>query len=86
MRMAGHAVSLDERQFRAVEQRARALGTTTEDYVRRLIDLDLVTDQSFEQVLAPVRKGHLGDDELERLLADARNRLPTLWLEPTVMP
>jgi hypothetical protein len=72
--MPSHAVSLDEKHFRVAEEKARALGKTPDEYVRQLIDIDLLSDQSFDQLLAPVRKGfeHLSDVQLEALFADAK--------------
>lgn len=74
--MSSHAVSLDEKRFRAAEERARALGTTTEEYVGRLIELDLRAEEPFDQLLRPVREGfqHLDDDEIDKLFTDARKR------------
>ena len=78
--MATHAVTLDEKHFRAAQEKARALGTTPDEYVRRLIDTaDALADLSLDDLLAPVREGfaHLTDDQLDALFADAERRSST---------
>ena len=74
--MSSHAVTLDEKHFRVAEQKARALGTTPDEYIRRLIESDLLADQPLDQILAPIRKGfeHLSDEQLDSLFADAKKR------------
>jgi cyclopropane fatty-acyl-phospholipid synthase-like methyltransferase len=75
--MSSRAVKLDEAHFRLAEEKARALGTTPDDFVSRLIDTEDALDQPyFDELLAPVREGfeHLKDDQLGALFADARKR------------
>jgi hypothetical protein len=71
-----HIVKLDEKRFKAASRKARALGTTAQEYVGRLIDADVLADQPFDRILAPIRRGfdHLSDDELDELFKKARNR------------
>ena len=59
-------ITLDERHFYAAVERARKLGTTPEVYVQTLIDQ---AGRSFDDILAPVRKGFetMSDDELDNL-------------------
>ena len=59
-------ITLDERHFHAAAERARELGTTPEVYVQALIDQ---AGRSFDEILAPVRKGFeaMSDDEIEGL-------------------
>ena len=75
--MSSRAVKLDEAHFQLAEEKARALGTTPDDFVSRLIDTEDALDQlSFDELLAPVRKGfeHLSDEQLSSLFATARKR------------
>ena len=60
------AIILDERHFHVAVERARELGTTPEVYVQALIDQ---AGRSFDEILAPVRKGFeaMSDDEIEEL-------------------
>ena len=69
---------LDEEHFRVAEDKARALGTTTDEFVTKLIDAEQALDElSFDELLAPVRKGfdHLNDEELDTLFAAAKARI-----------
>ena len=70
MRMATHAVTLDEKHFRAVEEKARALGKTPEQYLAALID----ADRSFDEILQPAREGFdkMTDTEIDELFDRAR--------------
>jgi hypothetical protein len=75
--MASRSVILDEEHFQVAEDKARELGTTTDEFVSRLIDTEkALAELSFDQLLAPVREGfdHLSDDELDRLFSDAKDR------------
>ena len=75
--MPGHAIQLDDKRFRVAKKRAKALGTTPDDLVNRLIDAeDALGNISFDQLLAPVREGfkHLSDDQLDALFKGARKR------------
>jgi hypothetical protein len=77
--MASRSVILDEQHFRAAEDKARALGTTTDEFVSKLIDAEqTLSELSFDELLAPVRKSfdHLSDDQLDALFADAKHRFP----------
>ena len=49
------AIGLAPAQLRAVEKKARRAGTTAPEYVRALIERDLMADQSFDEILRPVR-------------------------------
>lgn len=41
--------------LKAVERKARRAGTTAREYVRALVESDLLADQSFDDILRPVR-------------------------------
>ena len=64
-------VTLDEPHFKAVAEKARALGTTPDEYIHALIDADA---RSFDEILLPVRRGFqsMSDDELDALFDRAR--------------
>ena len=64
----------------ALEQRARERGyhnVTT--YVERLVTTDLLTAQSFDDILAPVRQAFhasgMAENELDALFEDAREEV-----------
>ncbi len=60
----------------AVEDRARKIGTTAEDYVRYLIEEDLASALSMRVLFAPVREqikeSGISDTELDELLEAER--------------
>jgi hypothetical protein len=64
-------VTLDETHFKAVAEKARALGETPEQYLQRLIEAD---SRSFDEILLPVRKGFdpMSDGEIDGLMDRAR--------------
>ena len=70
--MSDHAVTLDERHFRAAEEKARALGTTPDQYLQSLIDAD---SRSFDDILRPVRQGFekMSGGELDELFDRAKS-------------
>jgi hypothetical protein len=76
--MSSRSVILDDKHFQVVQDKARELGTTTDEFVSRLIDAEqALAELSFDQLLAPVRKGfdHLTDAELDTLFAGAKRRI-----------
>ncbi len=71
---------LPETVIQAVSDRAKSIGTTTEQYVRYLIDEDLASSAVNMRVLfAPVREqikeSGVSDDELTTLLEEARDEV-----------
>ena len=58
----------------AVENRAKEIGTTTEDYVRYLIEEDLASTLSMRVLFAPVREqireSGISETELDELLEE----------------
>jgi hypothetical protein len=62
--MSTHAVSLDERHFRAAAEKARLLGQTPEEYLHGLIDAD---SRTFDEILEPARRGFekMSDGEVD---------------------
>lgn len=65
-------LTLDERHYQTVADKARALGKTPEQYVQALIDADART---FDEILKPVREGFdsTNDRELDALFIRARS-------------
>jgi hypothetical protein len=71
---------LPETVIQGVSDRAKAVGTTAEEYVRYLIEEDLSSSSLNLRVLfAPVReqikKSGTSDDELNELLEEAREEV-----------
>ncbi len=63
----------------AVENRAKEIGTTTEDYVRYLIEEDLSSTLSMRVLFAPVREqireSGISETEMDELLEEAREEV-----------
>ncbi len=68
---------LPDAVVKAVSQRAHEIGTTTEEYVRHLIEEDVASSLSMRLLYAPVRQqiGESGvsDEELTEMLETARD-------------
>lgn len=54
----------------ALDERARHNGKSVEEYVRALIETDLLASRSFDEILAPVRKGFADSGMSEEELTD----------------
>jgi hypothetical protein len=69
-------ITLDDRHYKAVADKARELGTTPEHYVHSLIDAASLT---FDEILAPVRdafaKSGVTEDELDDVVSEARKAI-----------
>ncbi len=63
----------------AVENRAKEIGATAEDYVKYLIEEDLASTLSMRVLFAPVReqirKSGVSETELNELLEEARDEV-----------
>ncbi len=63
----------------AVENRAKEIGATAEDYVKYLIEEDLNSTLSMRVLFAPVREqirdSGVSDDELNKMLEEARDEV-----------
>ena len=63
----------------AVENRAKKIGATAEDYVRYLIEDDLASELSMRVLFAPVREqiktSGISETELDELLEEAREEV-----------
>ncbi len=64
----GTTLTLDDRRFKAAAKKARELGKTPETFIESLIDAATLT---FDEILAPVRKGFkasgVTEEELDEL-------------------
>ena len=62
--------------LKAVEKKAKRVGANATDYVRSLIERDLLADQTFDEILLPIRedfrKSKIGEAELEQIIERAR--------------
>lgn len=67
---------LPETVVQAVNDRAKKVGTTAEQYVRYLIEEDLASELNLRVLFAPVREqikeSGISEDELTGLLEEAR--------------
>ena len=63
--------------LKAIEKKARHAGKTLPEYVRWIIERDMLADQSFDQILKPVRadfrKSGVTEDQLDEIVERARN-------------
>lgn len=62
--------------LRAVEKKARIAGATAQEYVRSLIERDLLADKTFDEIARPIRedfrKSGVTESQLEQIVARAR--------------
>ncbi|HXE53150.1 MAG TPA: hypothetical protein VN541_09050 [Tepidisphaeraceae bacterium] len=69
-------IGLKPTQMRAVARRAKKAGKTPSEYVRSLVERDLLAGESFDEVLKPIRQGFqesgVTEEELDALVARAR--------------
>ena len=61
---------------RAFERKARHEGKTTPEYLRFLIEREILASKSFDEILKPVRnafkKGGMSEEKLDALVNEAR--------------
>lgn len=73
-------LGLTPKSIAALQRKAKGHGKSTPEYVKSLIQADLLADQSFDEILAPVRAGFrqsgLSVKELDAMLARARKKAP----------
>jgi hypothetical protein len=69
-------IGLRPAQWKAVQKKARGAGQSAAEYVRFVIERDLLADKSFAEILRPirddVRKTGLEEDELRTIVNEAR--------------
>jgi hypothetical protein len=62
--------------LKAVKKRARSAGTTAREYVRLLIERDLLAEKSFDEILRPIRadfrKSGITEGQLDEIVERAR--------------
>lgn len=65
--------------LQALKDKARAAGKTVEDYLRTVIEADVLADQSFSEILEPIRRSfdesEMREDGLDALLEEARGKV-----------
>lgn len=63
--------------LRALERKARNEGKTPREYIRLLIERDLLADKSFDEILGPIRddfrRSGITEEQLDELVERARN-------------
>lgn len=74
--MSMDILGLRPTQLKALDKKARRTGKTSPEYVRWLIERDLLVDKSFDEILAPIRedfrRSGITEDELDRMVDRAR--------------
>lgn len=74
------ALGLDAKVIAALRRKAKGRGKSPPEYVKSLIQADLLADQSFDQLLAPVRAGFrqsgVSEKSLDAIVARARKQTP----------
>jgi hypothetical protein len=72
-------IGLRPAQVRAVEKRAKQEGKSPSEYLRFLVERDLLADGSFDEILRPIRAGFkksgITEDELDVLVRRARKEI-----------
>ena len=63
----------------AIEELGRRKGKSAEEYLRMLIEAEILSEQSFSEILAPIRKSFresgMTEEQLEALFEDARDKV-----------
>ncbi len=63
----------------AIEELSRSKGKSADEYLRMLIEAEIVSQQSFSEILAPIRQSFresgMTEEELEALFEDAREKV-----------
>jgi hypothetical protein len=63
----------------AIEQLSRSKGKSAEEYLRTLIEAEILSEQSFTQILAPIRQSFresgMTEGQLDALFEDARKKV-----------
>jgi hypothetical protein len=75
-----HDIGLPPTHLKAMARKAKLVGKTAPEYVRLLIEQDLLADKSFDEILRPIRqdvlKSGLRESQLDAMVKRARRRLP----------
>ena len=63
----------------AIKELSRSKGKSAEDYLRMLIEAEVLSEQSFSEILAPIRQSFresgMTEKQLDALLEDAREKV-----------
>jgi len=66
-------------KMQTLETLARSKGKNAEEYVRELIETEILATKSFDEILTPIRQGFkesgLSEDELIALFEEAREEV-----------
>ena len=72
-----HDLGLRPAQLKAVEKKAKRVGRTAFEYVRLLIERDLLADRTFDDILRPIRedfrKSGITEAQLDEIVRRARH-------------
>lgn len=56
MTIGMHDIQLKASQFKALEKKAREEGVTPPEYIRLMIERDLLAERTFDEILRPIRE------------------------------
>jgi hypothetical protein len=63
----------------AIRELSQSKGKSTDEYLRTLIEAELLSQQSFAEILAPIREGFrksgMTEEQLDALFAEARQKV-----------
>ena len=64
---------------KAIEQLSRSKGKSVEEYLRMLIEAEVLAEQTFSEILAPIRQSFqesgMSEEQLDALFEDARDKV-----------
>lgn len=65
--------------LQALREKAREAGKTVEEYLRAVIEAEVSADQSFNEILEPIRRSFdesgMSENELDALFEEAREKV-----------
>jgi hypothetical protein len=64
---------------KAIEELSRSKGKSAEEYLRTLIEAEILSEQSFGEIFAPIRQSFresgMNEQQLDELFEDARDQV-----------
>jgi len=70
---------LPEGTSEAIKALSRSKGKSTEEYLRTLIEAEILSEQTFAEILAPIREGFresgMTEEQLDTLFEEARRKV-----------
>ena len=64
---------------KAIEALSQSKGKSAEEYLRMLIEAEILSEQTFTEILAPIRESFresgMSEQQLDALLEDARDKV-----------